>query len=114
MFGWGKKRVDATQLNARNPLCAEAFNPIFKRAFEGETGFNDQFLNSLCKDYEKHYAAAKLATDRGNQEQFKRIILSSSIDSFKQTARDKSIATSQYADNFGRTNTLGAVGNIVF
>ena len=33
MFGWGKKRVDAAQLNARNPLCAEAFHPIFDSTF---------------------------------------------------------------------------------
>jgi len=95
MFGWGKKRVDAAQLTARNPLCAEVFNPIFYRAFEGERGFNDQFLIKLSKDYEKHYVASKLVRERGNREQFKKIILSVAIDVLSTNARDASIVTSQ-------------------
>jgi hypothetical protein len=114
MFGWGKKPVDAAQLNARNPLCAEAFNPIFYMAFEGERGFNDQFLTKLSKDYDKHYAVSKLARKRGKHEQLKKTILSVSIELLSTNASDASISVSQYAVRFGRTNALGSIGDIVF
>ena len=65
MFGWGKKRVDAAQLNARNPLCAEAFHPIFDSTFAGERGFSDQFIFKLTNDQiSKLYEASNLAEQK--------------------------------------------------
>lgn len=115
MFGWGKQRVGTPQLNAGNPMCAEVFHPIFDRVFESERGFNHQFIFKLCKDeIEKHYVASKLARERGNHEQFKITVISVSIKALSAAASEVSISTSKDASNFGRSNALGTIGDIIF
>ncbi len=115
MFGWGTQRVDAPQLNARNPLCAEVFHPMFDKTFEKERGLNDQFIFTLSKgNIEKHYAAAKSARKNGINEQFHKRILSVSIDVLLENASDARIMASKDADTFGRSNVLGTIGDIIF
>jgi TPR repeat protein len=115
MFGWGTQRVDAPQLNARNPLCAEVFHPIFDRTFESERGLNNQIIFKLCKDdIEKRYAASKRARKQGNHEQFRNRVLSVVVELLSTTANDASIIASQDAVKFGRSNVLGTIGDIIF